>query len=184
MINFILRIFGCMKINYDIELSCDNVLRDANSKLIQNRNEKRETSLPSVICDEMRTPNHVEGVISVLAFEGFIEPVITPIPENKHDILRVQSIIVTQKGIAFINTDSFVERKKRWELEKKTKRLAYRGIWISWLFSIVAIILSITAILIKPKERYIEHIYLLPKQEKKMGSIAPLIPILGDTLYK
>ena len=68
---------------------------------------------------------YADNVLSILMSEDFIKPLNLPLTKNKYNTNAHQPIFITAKGRAFSCTDSFVDRKKRWELEKKTKALEY-----------------------------------------------------------
>lgn len=85
------------------------------------------------------------------------------------------------KGIAFLGTDTFVQRKQRFELENRTKEWAYRYRGVSWAISIVALTISFFAY-IKPSTH--TQILLLPEKERIAG--VPKLDTLTvwGTLYK
>lgn len=98
-----------------------------------------------------------EAVLAVLMSEGFVQLGIHGVT-----IVNGTSYFITDKGRAFLYTDTFVERSKRWQLEREYKRKEIEKIshdiniskfhdstkkWSFWL-SVFAIILSVIAIFI------------------------------------
>ena len=91
------------------------------------------------------------------------------------------SVQISQKGLAFAHTDTFVERKKRWDIETKTKSFSYKYRWVGWALSLLAITISVFAYIKPSTDR---QILLLPEKERKQQSTKPDTLTMRDTLYK
>lgn len=96
--------------------------------------------------------NYWGTITSILIVDGFVER-----------IPNTRNYRITINGIAFLATDTFVDRKKRWDLENKTKLFAYRNRRVTWFISCLALIVSIASYL-KPSKTQVK---ILPIQEKK-----------------
>lgn len=158
--------------NMDLALEemCDNIL-----KYIYG-SERLNSNIISLMSNAHGLNYHqadIDKIFSILITDGFVI--------NKGR----RSCEITDRGIAFIQTDSYVERKKRWVIENKIKTFTYKYRWVSWVISGIALMVSIFSIYITTHHKNTTtQILLLPEKEKKME--LPKLDTLNmrDTLYK
>ena len=62
------------------------------------------------------------SVLAILRTEGFLEGTYKLNASTGEIEQNTAKMSITMKGIAFLSTDSFEERKKRWDLEIKIKK--------------------------------------------------------------
>ena len=110
-------------------------------------------SIPEIRNGDFKLLASINEVIPILITDGFVQQI------------RYEEYKVTDKGIAFLSSDSYTERRKRWVIENYTKKFQYKMRYASYILSLTAIGLSIFAILRPPKHT---QILLLPKQELKL----------------
>lgn len=99
-------------------------------------------------------------ILCTLELEGFAKGL------PQHDT-KVIFWHIDFKGLGFINTDTFVERAKKEKIENGMKRFSYNLRWVTFLFSLIAVTLSLYT-LFKPTEEKHTQIYLMPQGTKEI----------------
>ena len=125
-------------------------------------------------------------ILAVLLDEKFVEyndPPTGNLSNPRFSSGELLKISITLKGMAFVSADTFVERKKRWILDIKTKEFAYKFRWVSWAISGIAIVISLFAYF-KPTKPSTSQILLYPMQEMKSGLTKPVRLAPSDSLGK
>ncbi len=67
------------------------------------------------------TDSELGSVLAKLYTEGFLEGAAN-VNESGVIVENTAKMSITLKGIAFLSTDTFTERKERWDLEKRIKK--------------------------------------------------------------
>ncbi len=116
----------------NINLECDFIL----GYLYFNKD--KESSFDQIVFECQKLSIDATDVISVLKNDEFIVG-------YKKDGEDMNYFQITFKGIAFYKTDCYIDRQKRWDLEKATKRLEYVLKSKTFAISIIAIIISLGA---------------------------------------
>lgn len=97
------------------ELECDQALL-----AISKDNGATDGTVYHAVKEHGRILNDEEIVIitSILISNGFIWSNV-----QRHDVIKESGefYFMTDKGFEFLNTDTFVDRKKRWDVERKIK---------------------------------------------------------------
>jgi hypothetical protein len=153
----------------ELQIKCDRVLGHI---WANGRSNSNITDLTLRHSDLNYTQREIEDIFCILSTDGFV------VLEGRH------TCAITDKGITFIHTDNYVNRKKRWDIEAKTKKYSYRYRWLSWIFSAAALVVSIIALVYTISvKKTTTQILLLPEKEMKKELTKPLMLNLKDTLH-
>jgi len=136
-----------------LEKECDDVLILLNTKKKPRNNITGDVSLRQWFYHFIRedlpyiSDANLDTVLAILQSDGFIENLSgsTGVPSSSHGT-RVQ-FTISPKGVAFINTDSYVLRMKSAERQTKVKKLKDNllicGSWFAGIGTIVLAIIEI-----------------------------------------
>ncbi len=127
--------------------SCNRTLRYLNAHAIQAELQKVNIAY---------TIDKIIAATSILYSEKFIRTHPDP---TQPDVIFWE---ITWEGIAFINSDTYVRRGKRWEIDNGIKKFTYYAGPITVIISVVAIVISYYA-LTKPDDS--KYILLMPTQK-------------------
>lgn len=124
-----------------LEKECDEILIHFYSDFKDNHKGKHGQMIENELIAfyPHYDPILIKTVFSILFSEKFIEL-------TYHDGCHWYSI--TFNGIAFVHTDTFVDRKKRWDLEKNTNILEYNLKKKTFTIAVIALIISVASFLI------------------------------------
>ncbi len=139
-----------------LETQCDNVLNHLH--LYRRQGVKYEFIYDRLIwinCEKGNETHHwKDTVMAILEIDGFIET-----GAARRDANNVDAYFITKKGIAFIATDSYVNRAERWELDRKIKEQEYKlgsiELWAkrkTFYIALAALIFSILSLAVTYKQ--------------------------------
>jgi hypothetical protein len=123
------------------EKECDKVLLFAFAK---------EDSIDSdeIITSLLISSDVTSIVIPILKHEKFLKYYVKCYPiDDGAATVQGYGYRITTKGIAFLHTDTFVDRKARWDLEKKTNMLEYSLKKRTFGIAVAALIISMLTFL-------------------------------------
>lgn len=133
--NFVLDYIG------DINFECDIILN------YLNVNKSKENKYKEIYAFSKTLLINLIDVVSILKNDEFIKEY-EPSGNGIKSELENLCLQITHKGVAFIKTDSYVERQKRWDLDKETKRLEYLLKSKTFFISIIALLISLGSVII------------------------------------
>lgn len=111
------------------ELECDKLLKYIYDNGRVNR-ENGTLDLPGI------DSNQREAIFAILLNEQFLYHV------------SIGYCDITDKGKAFLHTDNFVDRRKRWDLEKKSNLLEYSLKKYSLYIAIMGLVISVISLFV------------------------------------
>ena len=116
----------------------------------------REDVKHTIIGDDLKTAIYpiLDNVLSILVVEEHLKRI--PYDDYK----------ITDKGIAFLNTDTYVERKKRWDTDNYLKSFQYRIRYVPYILSALSVLLALYAAITSHKLQTLKE----AEQEKKVMS--------------
>ncbi len=136
------------------EIECDiflGYIYDLQYKTLSHSVSRHDLAkIPQIANSNYSLISSVNDVTSILVTEGLISR--TP-----------DGYSMTDKGVAFLNTDTFVARRKRWDIDNYHKSFLYKTRHWSYMLSVIAIVLSIYSVVKSPNDT--QRILLLPPQQ-------------------